>query len=672
MLGRHTISLVSLVALGAASFLGLWGLGLFDLRFGGLGSEDDLLRVARDAGLVLAATFAALSLSFAVLSVVLALVLRLPFVAAGGRRLARKRVDQPELDDGRLARGWCRLVRELGFAAHWLVGYDLVVEDFAPTGAASAAAQVVAVGTASGEVVPADPYGQLSSEASTVAAAVRATLGDSGLPTAPGGVDFVRGASGAGPVLDAVSDAMRELPQMKWLAPLLRLGRTIMPREAYVLHGELMPTGSRGHGLVLVLAERGAGVIQSDTLLEQTFDPALGRRTAPDQPAQVDALYRLGAGAAAWTLCHLLEIRNENDALDKLGTRDWHSYAYFRTGVLCHEAGHPEKGQALYARALERDPENQLALFNLASIDAANVGRDGQSTLRSGAAIARFERLGALIDEQQAKKDWKRPDPLWFQTAYKLGASRLEQVTKEHEDGSDLADDPQIEQAYADVRTMLIAVETELDELPGLRPRSIAEARRGVLKRVEEPSLVLLADLALARRRGDPELTPERSDEKPRKQLIACLCAAARKEAKVPRGNVPWLAEFIVDRYLGDADEHKRRSRRARLSYRARYNLACYYTRVASMTDPSKADDRRKATAFALEELGYGVEAGSLAEWATRDPALRWLRHHDKAGFENVVVPYLPATTTTEAATPAEAARSRRRRTSRRNRRRSR
>jgi hypothetical protein len=66
------------------------------------------------------------------------------------------------------------------------------------------------------------------------------------------------------------------------------------------------------------------------------------------------------------------------------------------------------------------------------------------------------------------------------------------------------------------------------------------------------------------------------------------------------------------------------------LSYRARYNLGCFYSRL-SKTERKETPGRRKTYSKALENLQYAFEHdGTLTRWASKDPALKPLREDDK------------------------------------------
>jgi tetratricopeptide (TPR) repeat protein len=65
------------------------------------------------------------------------------------------------------------------------------------------------------------------------------------------------------------------------------------------------------------------------------------------------------------------------------------------------------------------------------------------------------------------------------------------------------------------------------------------------------------------------------------------------------------------------------------LSYRARYNLACFYSRQGGISKDE--DERTDSFDEALDHLQYAVELDpTLAQWASDDPALKWLREDSK------------------------------------------
>jgi hypothetical protein len=656
--GRRLLySFLALLAAGFSSYLVVLGLdpGALpnDLTPEHASGAEGVWSLVLDFGAYLLAIIGGLVLGAVALLLVAAVVFRLPGLGALAKWIARQGWGEPEFAQ----RPWMRplrwIARELVAAFNWLVGYDLVVEDFAPH-LGSAGGSTTAK-TDDADDADGGGASDLREQADTVTAAVRATLGASGLPPGPGGVDYVKASGGEGSVLNAISDAMKEVQELKWLAPLVRLGRMVLPRQTFSIHGHLLPAGERGRGLALAVAERG-GVVGTATLWERTYDPALGGPTqvASRRPETLaEALYRLGVGAAAWSVYRVLDTRKETRKRALLGTDNWHSYAYFRAGLECQEGRRSDKAQALYVRALERDAENRAAMFNLAVLNARDTeGKSGElAQEKFEQAIERLRRVRGLIEREEERRSKRREvngaekdcrllllrDPLWYQAGYHLVAARLEKG----------AVPPELEQGWREALELTIDLERALRELKKTSwPKRKAIDLNDVLTRVEGPMLILLASLALARGKGEPECKVRRDEPSPEKLLGRLQEELGRiKEveagASSEPGGVPAIAAYIIDTYF-----HPKGENRARLSYRARYNLACYYARRASLAKKRKDRALRNQCAEkALFELRFGIEAGSLAEWATKDRSLEWLRKNRGSEFRQIVAPYLTQST---------------------------
>ena len=117
-------------------------------------------------------------------------------------------------------------------------------------------------------------------------------------------------------------------------------------------------------------------------------------------------------------------------------TAVWRSYAFMQVGLEGKDHRGPDLTRALYARAVDADPHNSVAQFNLASLelddawfeDVRGAGLlrlqrvhdelDGDELLDCSPCESqadRFERERALLDR----------DPLHYQVAYKRGACKL-------------------------------------------------------------------------------------------------------------------------------------------------------------------------------------------------------------------------------------------------------
>jgi hypothetical protein len=83
----------------------------------------------------------------------------------------------------------------------------------------------------------------------------------------------------------------------------------------------------------------------------------------------------------------------------------------------------------------------------------------------------------------------------------------------------------------------------------------------------------------------------------------------------------------------------------ATIPTRARYNLACYFTELA--THSAEGTDKNELFDHALLQLDYALEEGSLVSWAENDPSLEALRSARKGEFAETIERHSDAAATT-------------------------
>src|SRR5215212_6396197 len=104
-----------------------------------------------------------------------------------------------------------------------------------------------------------------------------------------------------------------------------------------------------------------------------------------------------------------------------LGTDDWKSYAYFQAGVEWELQGEENKAQQMFLKALDQDPKNLGATFNLSVLDIR-----AQEYER---ALQRLERVRRAAWTNR-KVTWFKNFPpertsLWYAALYQLATTYL-------------------------------------------------------------------------------------------------------------------------------------------------------------------------------------------------------------------------------------------------------
>jgi hypothetical protein len=135
----------------------------------------------------------------------------------------------------------------------------------------------------------------------------------------------------------------------------------------------------------------------------------------PTPPTVEDTMRkrRLGTAIGAWATYQLISLRWGQQPV--LLTRDWKSYALFRFGVDWQARSSKEHARRAYREALDLDPFNTGALFNLGSMEA---GRGCHA-----AAIAMMEAVKAETERVAGRVPGAlSTNRLWYRTVYNLGA----------------------------------------------------------------------------------------------------------------------------------------------------------------------------------------------------------------------------------------------------------
>jgi hypothetical protein len=262
------------------------------------------------------------------------------------------------------------------------------------------------------------------------------------------GVDTVTAPLSAGTATDAIAEGVKAAPAGGELAAaLLRLGWWALARGELQLSGHVLAASAGGPGLTLTIASSSGGVIERLAIRACEFESAVGAGgRAQSHGNEADRLTALATAGAVWTHFTILEGEwhlREQDLAQSLQTLSWRSYALTRVGIESRDHQTLDVTRALYAKAVDADPSNMVAQFNLASTELKDELLDHVRA----AGMARLElvhnqldRAGACwpqepqptLEEPESEPANRRNiellldrDPLHYQVAYKRVAAKL-------------------------------------------------------------------------------------------------------------------------------------------------------------------------------------------------------------------------------------------------------
>jgi hypothetical protein len=480
------------------------------------------------------------------------------------------------------------------------------------------------------------------------------------------GVDSVTAPVAASSALDAIAGGVKAAPAGGELAAaLLRLGWWLLARGELQLSGRVLESEAAGPGLALTIATASGRTIERLTVWASEFEPMLGESS--DKHAETDRLMCIATAGAVWThFTILFDIWHlgEKDLRELLQTAVWRSYAFMQVGLEGKDHRGPDLTRALYARAVDADPYNSVAQFNLASLelddawfeDVRGAGLlrlqrvhdelDGDKLLdwapRESPAD-RFERERALLDR----------DPLHYQVAYKRGACKLnEDVLADSElevdqDGS-TAHKRLVPADAGDLATHLCDLEETLQVLhvcdsrrwPVAGSKAWRELRQ-MLSAVEGTMLVLWAMVAARVGRADGTMWSADELNEPGRLSGSDglsephVSSESDRAGDHPDGGACEQRSIVIERLrkgtlVPGAAIHFARGNHVWRTSRTRLNLACWY-----------AD--REMLSEALRELELGLECGGeMARRRMRDPQLRQVRAVCAEDWEKLLLRYVP------------------------------
>jgi tetratricopeptide (TPR) repeat protein len=386
-----------------------------------------------------------------------------------------------------------------------------------------------------------------------------------------------------------VAAVLAEVPETKLLGSLIQVISKLFRRRSILLRGHLAPATDQGAGVLIVLEGNGKDISGSCTLWENEFDPLPGGKNAA-------RWLRLVPAATAWGRWHLADAYSRPKTVE---CDSWRGDALFKSAQAWQALEDFPRAAALYADALEREPQLLSAAHNLAVIE-----------IRNGQYERAKERLlslrTTLLDPANTKlrEQWPTLDTA---SLYTLALALVYPAVK---DAADQTGD--IAEALSCARMLVREVSSQLDD-----PK-LAKAARKTLETTEGPSVVLLASLTA---RSDPKLRAEAAEAVAEGRLSRQVSRRALRE-EVERLK-PWE---LIDGYVLKEPETVTR--------RTHYNLACYYV---NLMEKARCGAKAACQKQALAALERSLLDDDLASWAGKDPSLESLRKASPAEFATIL-----------------------------------
>jgi tetratricopeptide (TPR) repeat protein len=267
-----------------------------------------------------------------------------------------------------------------------------------------------------------------------------------------------------------------------------------------------------------------------------------------------------------------------------LFTEDWQSYICFQAGVYWRSRGDRRQAQELFLRALRQDHNNRAALLNLGILYAE---------------AKHYEWALLRLDEaRRAANDTGSPEtgPVWYKATYQIAATYLY-------GGNSTEADREVNKLLEKIYKTL-GIENPAERSGPQEPSAPSTETEGEVSRPRGAS------------------NPTKEADKALKDFLRSILPLAR---------LLWAGIQLEQDEVGQAEAVVSSvEKNGGLSYRTRYNLACFYSRRGE----AEQEETRKKDAYdkALTNLQYALELdeGILGQWASDDPALRGLREDNK------------------------------------------
>lgn len=429
-------------------------------------------------------------------------------------------------------------------------------------------------------------------------------------------------------------------PQFKAVAAVMAFLGRVISSPVYQLTGTLQPDDGQGMGLTLTL-DRRSRAVDATTMRVKPRPP----KKKDDTTEVVAALEGLSQLAAAWVDYATRKDELPNDFEYSTSPK---SYAQLRLGILQGLQGEFDLAEASYSAALDEDPGNVGALVNLAELLRRS---HGGRRARPEAAATVIE--AAYLEMHQNPE--RRLTFIWYQLQYNRIALHLNWAAELGH-----AVDRQAQNAQrrsfrnASVKTLRRLGYPSARWLwwwhppwPARQPLRVLVRRYGVRSALlrwhrppsrgfgrflfenAEPNAVLfeLWEIQPNRRGADPKLPRVRW--RSRRRLQGRLDAISTISGR----NARYREARTIVKYFVEG--------RRPLSYRTRYNLACYLASRRHAGEPLKRQALGQLKAALEDAPPY--ETARLAAMVRTDPTLTPLRasQKDRQRLEEVLSPFL-------------------------------
>ena len=424
-----------------------------------------------------------------------------------------------------------------------------------------------------------------------------------------------------------------------------------LPQQVVEVNGCLHKSDIYGAGLTLTLVKKNSGkVIAEETFWQKAFTPSY--KPENDRELKIDDYYLLVDPATIWIIFKL-----QKKPKTVLGTNNWSSYAYFRSGVYWYSKKEPNKARQLYIEAINADPNNQGALFNLGIMD-----------LEAGDYKHAIERLKRLVDDDTYKKKKlflcrfldliKRPfviyiDLVKIKAIYQLAVSYYYLAITLDRDKADIKNKLAVSDAhwnhlinrgkYKDAGERRLKVLREIRDL-NEKYESNFEIAKKLTQINGNTTLQRLAENSICSLLKKPK-NRNNIDDKKYSGLLEKVKTFS-KEQKDTIKKIMKLVEIAEIGILNNIDRLEKIEKCDNHGYRDRYNLAC--TRSVAGGRQTNILEANKHYQKSIKHLNYALErGGQIVEWAQDDPSLRDVRESRdfKDNFADLIKKYgIPTT----------------------------
>lgn len=453
-----------------------------------------------------------------------------------------------------------------------------------------------------------------------------------------------------GPIkFDMPTDIKSISPHIRIISDLIEW---VFPQRVITASGCLQKSANRGVGLTLKLMDNQTGeIINSCTIWQNDFD--LMKKQSIDN--DLTPYYCLTGPAATWSFVQMIKYEEARRGktkkiIPKLSTQNWQSHFCFQEGLKYELQGDKEEAQRMYIKALDWDISNRFAMFNLGHLKIEEAALEGERLQKRKKRSFESGRTEAINVEEQ---------PKGYEEALRL-LQRAREIAEVHEESLEWLQ--WVKEITADEGGKIHADNVWYRAMYQMAAIYSYTGNRSEAKRISQ-------DLFNATEKTMEVLQEKRRDilRRIRQKDYLEEIEELRKwlEQKEPLIIIQYAIRLVGMKNLEEAENllrkkkiieenFKKKEKDLEISYRAHYNLACYYS---ALGDKKKGEEKIKEykkeynKAFknlkaALEKSVKGSikEREDIAYWAQYDPSLKGIRWDESfsGNFEKLVKRYAP------------------------------